>query len=126
MDTNTVKILESFGNKMDNYLSVIASKLGVATDHFYPIFVKQQMVEGCCNIVILIIAIIGSICLFKIGIHAYNRNQNEWDGNKIPIVMAVFLSILIILSVLFSGADFVGRIVNPEYYAIQSILSNVK
>jgi hypothetical protein len=45
MDTNTEQVINQFGNKLDNYIQITASKLGVATDHFWPIFVRQQKIR---------------------------------------------------------------------------------
>jgi len=111
--------ISSTVDKVENALGIMAEKLGMASDHFYPILVKQQLIEGWVHMGITIpLFIIGGL-LFLIGLGKEHRGDEE--GN-----WAVFIGLIfyVIASLIFAG--YLTQILNPEYYALMEIKSFIK
>jgi len=138
MDTNTVQVINQFGDKLDQYLGALANKAGVAADHFYPIFVRQQMIEGLTGILILAVVAVAAVFFLKVGLLGAKSADagDKWDAGWLDTsrtiigfvvggacVLAVFIS-LVSTNSPFSNS--IGKILNPEYYAVQSLVNMVK
>ena len=44
--TNTLEVIQTFGNKIDSYIQIAAEKGNQTVEHFWPIMVRQQSIEG--------------------------------------------------------------------------------
>jgi hypothetical protein len=147
MDTNTVEVIQSFGTKLDSYLQALASKAGVATEHFWPILVRQQMIEGLVPLVIGAIAL--SVLLYCIKVFrshiglanesvsiphyadtpkqqaeqaaAYEKLRKANASRFITVVSGFFgaICVFILLSTLWDSKVIAGKILNQEYHAVQ-------
>lgn len=138
MDTNTVQLIESFGKKMDGYFSALAAKAGVATDHFYPLFVRQQTIEGIITLIALTIGVVITILMFKMALKnvdnnydGYSRNNHQGEAAKfaktvIGFVLGSVFTLLLIIMIGTDGMTTVGKLLNPEYYAVNSLVQMVK
>jgi len=105
-------------NKVDAVLNAIAAKIGVGIDHFYPILVNQQYINGAFWLVGFIIGLV----LVFIGarlVKKYHNNEYDYFGN------AIFGGFM---TVIFSGLSlgFLYKTIiclfNPEYAVITNIL----
>ena len=73
------QLVEKFGDKLDQYITVLASKAGVAADHFYPIFVRQQVITGIFELSLMAIGLISGIGLICLGI---SNDSEKMKPNK--------------------------------------------
>ena len=125
MNTNTVQLVESFGSKLDQYIGVIAEKAGVATDYFWPIFVRQQLIEGYSMLILLFAILLITILMFRMG---FKNIDSKKDNCKCGIgfgIAAVF-SFILLVTVPANGVMSVEKVLNPEYFAVKSITEMVK
>ena len=121
MDTNTVQVIQQFGNKLDSYIFVIASKSGQTVEHFWPIFVRQQVVTGWSELIICILFfIVGFILLYKA---KYSENENNQLG---CVIFAILTLVFASLSFAALAPDIIGKIVNPEYSALKEVINLIK
>lgn len=131
MDTNTVQVINAFGEKLDSYLNVLAEKAGVAADHFYPIFVQQQRLEGLTDLVfflimlgVLIFCLV--ICVKSLAPSWDNSDEDKQNMAATKLALSgVVVLVLIIRILVFAHQDggvMVGKIFNPEYAAVQSLV----
>lgn len=129
-------------NKIDQYIQELASGLGVAAEHLYSVLVKQKVVEGVVGlsigIIMLAIAIIVAITLIKAAMNAsYEKNRYDYvtcrnwqakliyGGESIPAIFLIIASVGVFsgsFPTLYIG---IGKLINPEYYAIKEILKVV-
>jgi hypothetical protein len=125
MTEQTTQSIELVTNKLDSYIQILAEKLGVAAEYVYPLFVKQQIIEGWWFFTSLFIfSSIGAIGLFKAV--KYGK-KNEWRGNTpLPTVFSFIYLFSCIMPFAIGGMDHFAKIVNPEYAAIQAIIQSVK
>lgn len=131
MNTNTVEIITEFGDKLDQYLGVLAEKAGVASDHFWPLFVKQQTIEAISSLLMFGIFAIVAFVLIKIGTNAFARfSVNNNDGDEtlggVTCASGIILTLFITIHLLFTGPKVIGKLLNPEYYAVQSLVQMVR
>lgn len=126
MDTNTVQLIESFGNKLDHYIQTVAEKGGQGVEHFWPILVKQQAFEGEVFFVVVVSLVALSIILLLGGIF-YGKKSLSKSGENASVVNHIFtvigmVAILFsIMALCFGAQENFLKIKNPEYYALKEV-----
>ena len=134
MDTNTVQIVQEFGNKLDGYIITLSDKLGVAADHFWPVFVKQQTVEGWTTIIGLFLALVGVFLFLKMALKN-TEAANATGGNNYYLATAkcfagwgvsVVLFTIFLACAVADGKIAISQIINPEYSAVSNLIRMVK
>jgi len=111
---------------IEQTISVLSEKFGVVGTRLWAVLIKQSYIDGWTNIagtIIFLILIIGGIILFKRGDKEY-KMKDKWDHDPSGwwisrMVVLTFSSIGIMFSITGAINDFA----NPEYQAIQTILS---
>lgn len=112
------------------YIDKLAAKLGVAAEHVYGVLVKQAVVSGVISTLMMIGAIIVAVFLTKSLAKKSRDHQNhigKYDLNPYQVFhwCAVLALAVLSLAALINGPDMVGKIINPEYYAIKEILDTI-
>lgn len=107
--------------KADELIKSIASKMGMAADHFYPILLKQQVVSAW-------LWIIAAVCAWAILIGGTffickATKSVDDEGTVFGFITCIGIITLFISIVAFSS---IGQIINPEYYALTEILTYLK
>jgi hypothetical protein len=130
MDTNTIQVINQFSEKVDGYIAVLANKAGMAAEHFWPVLVHQQVIEGWFGIMLTAITVIISIITVKIILGNIHESSNEVTNKNVgTILIAAVIGIIMFVAscVNFSQlGDNFTKINNPEYYAIQTVVKMVK
>jgi hypothetical protein len=98
-------------------LDAMANKLGVGVDHFWPLFVREQMVSSWLAIGASILIILISIVIFVIGI------RTKDDEAK---VFCVIISILLNVPPIIIMCNNLPVIFNPEYHALKALMEMMK
>lgn len=126
MDNNTKEVIEQFGTKLDSYIQVLAEKLGVAAEYVYPLFVKQQVIEGIWFFSAVAFFIFVGVIMFVLGFK--KGKKVDWkDGLYYALLIPGGLIIFATLMVLSAGGSKnLTKIINPEYAAIKEIIQMVK
>lgn len=126
MDTNTKEVVEQFGAKLDSYIQVLAEKLGVAAEYVYPLFVKQQVIEGIWFFSALFFFF--AISSFAIYYGMKEGAKQKWkDGPYlISLVPGIIIFALCLIGMAMGGSESLTKIINPEYAAIKELVRMVK
>lgn len=121
----------------------VANTIGIATTEVYRIFVEAQVTIGVFYIIyISLLVMIIRYLLYKfIDIKAIKKEiygkineTNDWGDSQFGMYMTVILvlgTIIILLGLLIGGLfgdvilNQILRIVNPEYMAIDSLISKL-
>lgn len=117
---------EQFQAKVIEYLDVLAKNLGVAVDYVFAMLVRQQIVEG---------VVYGSIWLIVLGAcvaalvpyikWAWKNADDDVDQLLFSLLLGLFITVIpIVLSLIFLPES-IMKVVNPEYYALKTILDAV-
>lgn len=127
--TNIVeKISESsLPETISNLLNVLAEKLGVGVNHFWPIFVKQQYYEGLIFLISLVAFIVMGVGLLTWGkIELSKKNWSENSGYWAPFIIGIFILLICAMAFIFEGTDSIMKMCNPEYWAVKEIIQMAK
>ena len=113
-------------------LDVLQAKIGEGTNYFWPIFVKQQIVEGWVGVISFLILLVLFISIFYSFITSLKKYLKGGNNDYIEVKMFASGGIGFVLGffVLFTAteklSDSVYKLTNPEYMAAKTILHNIK
>lgn len=103
----------------------LSEKMGVALPNLWAILVKQQYVVAVQELMMVVAAIAIQIVLFTLLKHAnkeVGRNR-DWEFGRLLIWLAIIAFIIVVC---VKTGDVAARLINPEYYAIQEVVSYIK
>lgn len=133
---SAAQLVDKFGTRLDEMLTTLASKAGVAADHFYPIFVTQQRIVGIVDIVAMIGLFVGALLALRYAVkNASIYNSSDYHSKEkdkseprmiTGYIAGAILSIVFIIFTLTQITDSIGQTFNPEYYAVQALVHMVK
>lgn len=119
---------------VDKWLEVVAEKLGLGIEHFWPIIVRQQVIEGLITIAFFFVCVTIFLWLMRkvlILREKWDPNNPKWTEEETKyficsIFAATFfiLSFAVIVSIIADNA--ITHIINPEYHAIMDIGKTLK
>lgn len=135
MDTNTVQLLEAFGNRLDSYIQVVSEKMGMAADHFYPVLINQCRLEGVVEAFGIVVLAAAAILFLRVGFN--NISHREEESMSLPprdvkaivsFILGGISTLVCIVSCADGGAmtSAVTKILNPEYAVIKKLLEMIK
>lgn len=116
-------------------VSSIAEGLKAPAEHVYSVLVKQRVINAVSNIFIYLILITLSYISIRWTVGKYDPEEDcydgvMWDGYKYDINGWIFLPLVVtgatILIIGGSMSTTISGLLNPEYFAIQEILSIIK
>ena len=121
MEEQTVKLVEQ-----------LAQKLGTTTDYLWSVLLKQAPISALVDLIYFVLVCIGGYFLLKthknfskeVGGHSSKYYCNDALA-PIMIVVVCIWAILFIIA-FFSIGDVINGFVNPEYWALNKILSSLK
>lgn len=122
-------------DQINSVINNLTEKLGVAADKLYPVLVKQVYVDGIKNIVgalIGLLLIIAAIFLVKTFKKKWSKSLKEYDKQNYECVtplaiigiVIVFIAGITILTICTTQA--MCRFINPDWYALQMVLNQIK
>lgn len=128
---------ESIG-LITTYLDKIATKIGTTAEHIWPWLVRQQYVEAYYTLAISIILGIMALSVILF-VNKHWHPQKDYSDDNTKNIYSIYkedhegfwTGLLILLGVLFTVfslfciSEF-GDIFNPEYHALQALLSMAK
>jgi len=128
MNKETIDLTREMSSEVKTVLGAIADQLGLAVDHFYPVFVQQQVVEGmfglCGTLLMIIMFVVSVIAAVK-----YSKTFVTSGSEQIPLASLLFGGVALILGLIclirvcdnnFMRDDFT-KVFNPEYHAVKEI-----
>lgn len=71
---------EGFGEKLLDYMAELAKGLGVAAEHVYELFIKQQVAYGITMLVFGTVMLVLSIIFLWRTWKFYNKGELEYDN----------------------------------------------
>jgi len=110
--------------KFTDAVASLAQSLGVAASHVYGVLVRQAVAHGIYYIVMAAgFATLAAIChrMYRTATAAHERQPSE--GALAARVFTTIGTIVAIAIAFALVASATMRLINPEYYAIQEVLS---
>lgn len=114
-------------DKIINVINVLSEKLGVATNYIYPLLIKQARIDAITGIfynLLSIIMLVVAFIMFKSLIKF--ENERNAETNSAIGATAILLAIIGIIVLIFNFQSTLNALFNPEWYAINNILQQIK
>ena len=121
MQETTQELTKEFLTRLD----ALADKLGTTADYLWIVLVKQAQIEAIESIFILISGIGTTYFTMKLWWWLVPRIEaaEHEDGGWIFLgVISSIVSIVLIISSMFSVFSIPTKLLNPEYWALQEIM----
>jgi len=123
ISTEVGAVLDEVGKRLGPIVDKVGGVLGPTAQHVWAILVRQQIVEAFT----LLASTLLLIAVWSVGLRFGLRylRRTDWSEDEGVIPVTVFLAggaVLIVgllVSCVTTGA---GHFINPEYYALQTIL----
>lgn len=130
MNNTTQQVVD----KVNHTLDTVALKIGEGTDYFWPILVKQQFILGACAVVACTITL--GIMLFLIFVQSKKASddlklrlsfplQSKKASDDLKFGLIVPASVVSFFMMFILALEPIPRLLNPEYYALKDILSQL-
>jgi len=114
-------------------LEKLAEKLGTTTEYLWGVLLKQAPITAVTELVYLILVVLCGITLYKI----HKRLSKKVDGNNsiyyeseelviVPMVIATIIWAILFIICFLSIGSIVTGFLNPEYWALDEIMSLIK
>ena len=111
-------------------LQGLADKLGTTSAYLWGVLVKQAPISSTIALVeyVLIFVLLAALFRFRVAIGKFFRGWFESEEVSAFLASAVFVIVLVVLllAVLFSVSTTITGFLNPEYWALNKVLSTVK
>lgn len=114
MDDNTAKLLEQ-----------LAAKLNTTAEHLWAVMVRQARIEFYSDLVLCVLFVIGAVASLRFAKLCWRKieDDQEWMVGVIGFYIAAFA--LTLTTVIFIPL-MITEYLNPEYWALQQILHEIK
>jgi hypothetical protein len=116
-------------DKITPAITALSQKLGTTAEHLWIILVKQSYNIAIGNGVIIIAAFLGLYVAWRLT-NVWQKkivddgwNKEGWGGIIAVRIVAGVVSILVITT---NTLNMVQRLINPEYYALATVLNYIK
>ncbi len=111
----------------------LAIKLGTTADYLWSVLLKQAPISALTDLIYFILISIGGIILFKAHKRFSKLGEDGWtnkyeDSEELVFVMGVIVllwGVSFIVAFLSLG-NVINGFFNPEYWALNQVISNLK
>ncbi len=100
-------------------LDKLATNLGLAVDHLWPVLIYQAQVHGCVLLVVGALFLLATAVLWSI---AYKEDKKEYPSEDTFCVTAL-LGAVCCATTLIVATSGLMRLLNPDFYALRYILN---
>jgi len=144
--------MENIPEAIQGALNALAEGLNTTTEFLWPIFVRQMSIEGYGSLIVLLL---GALVAYIVAINlkktykwfsetaprqsGYGSDNDLGETQKRPnfesfqgtmFIVHIIISILVtagtIIGTLNNLKTTIAKIINPEYYALQSLIASIE
>ena len=117
-------------DKAMGLLEVLATKLGVTADHLWGVLVKQAYVNATMTAIQEILIVLIGVALWKV--HKFLSSEEGRDESRyseheglagLPMIISGMIFAILVVCGFFCLDQIATGFINPEYYALNKILS---
>jgi len=125
MNDNTTKLIEQ-----------LAQKMGTTTEYLWAVLLRQAPIDSTINLIQIILVIFFGLFLYKTHKRLMAKtsddkyaetNYEKYEmGASLPMVVGAIIFAILILASFFCIGDIINGYFNPEYWALDRVLSTLK
>jgi len=120
--------------ELTKLLNQLAGKLGTTTEYLWSVLIKQAQIDAITNLMQMVIIWGFGYVLYKIHRKLSKSNgykhggclYDEYDGIGIVMIIVAMVWSFLALAAFFCIGDVVNGFLNPEYWALNRVLSTLK
>ena len=111
------------GLNITSMLERLAQQIGTTADKVFPWYVHQAYLEGITTLCALGVFWLLAITLICVGL----RKADFDEGNRHAVITGIgcALAVFVLLPTSFDGTTAVRQILNPNYYAMKMLTSDI-
>jgi len=107
-------------------LSELALSLGTTSEFLWSILIKQAFISGVIDIVQYVLIIMGCWGWWLVTKRVSAKIEDSWEEENYIWVAIVWVFLLaLVLSIFFNIQNTVASFINPGYWALDHIMSNI-
>ena len=108
------------------YLDKLGEKIGVAGQHIWPWFLKQQYIDAFASLVLLLFTITTFLFLWYSKIKKINWDDVNEENKNFHIIILTILNSFLLLIAFITFLNAFPDIFNPEYHALLDLFDEIK
>jgi len=118
--------------EITSMLKTLAEKLGTTVEYLWEVLVRQAYVSAITDIIMLVLFIIAGTLFWRFHKKCtdrgwYNGEYPEYIGvASIPMILGSVAYFIWFIVILISIHNMITGFANPEYWALQQILNQIK
>jgi Ca2+/Na+ antiporter len=117
-----------------NLIKELAIKLGTTTEYLWTVLMQQAFVSSIIDCIFYIMYFVFMYYMFKgykymLGKNEgspYTRFENMEEGQGILVLFLIVISIAFTTAFILTVSSTITGFINPEYWALEKILKNIK
>jgi hypothetical protein len=124
-----VPAIDKLIDKISPAISSLSDKLGTTAEHLWTILVRQTYNDAISNMIHIIFTCITLYMTFYATNIWYKKIKNDgWSSEGIGVIIGfrIFVSLVSLMIITENIIGFTQRLVNPEFYALQTVLNYIK
>lgn len=124
--------MENTTSNLAVVIEKLAAKLGTTAEYLWGVLIKQAAVNALNNVIFIVFVILFGFILFRLHKKFLKEDKNndsiydEFEGAAIiPMVLGCVAFLVMFFCGIACIGDTITSLVNPEYWALQQILTQV-
>ena len=114
-------------------LEKLADKLGTTSEYLFGVLVNQAPISALYSALYLILVLLGGYLLYKLHISFLKQDGNNCSlyskygvGIAIPMILSFIAWLVLFIKCFHSIENIMTGFLNPEYWALDEIMSLIK
>ena len=108
------------------FLNALSIKLGTTSEYLWAVLIKQAPIDGWITLMVMVAWLIGGFFLSKFFFGKIKNDKWDEEIGYCLFGFSLIVYAIVILIIGFCLSDTISSIINPEYWALNKILSSIK
>jgi len=113
-------------NQTTELLSKLAEKLGTTSEYLFGVLVRQAPISSSILLFNYALLVVAGVVLYRTHLRLLIKGIYEDEGYRLLMVLGVLLWSVLVLLALCYVENMIAGFFNPEYWALDKILSSVR
>lgn len=113
---------------INDAVTLLSHKLGTTAQHLWEVLIKQAPYSSAIDLLAFIIICVATFLCIIICFHCWEKtNENgEFIGVSVLTTILATIGVIFCFSILFDMSTWLSGLYNPEYWALDQVMSMIK